>query len=117
MSKTYPRRSQLTQSAFLAELYEIEDGIPAEMTPDELESLIGELEALREQCEESLDNMPYALQDSSSSGMLLTERIGSLEEWVDALQELVYNPPEATEDETQGELLAEAARDANPGIG
>jgi len=117
MSKTYPRRSQLTQSPFLSELWDIEDGIPSEMTPDEIESLAGELESLQEQCQDSLDNMPEALQDSSWSGELLTERIDQLEEWIEALRELVYNPPEATEDETQEELLAEAARDANPGVG
>lgn len=116
-SKTYPRRSQLTQSGFLSELWDIEDGIDDRFEgltdPDEIESakddLVGELEALMEQCQESLDNMPYELQESSESGQLLQERVYGLEEWIGQIQSI--------DCDVTGEEVVEQINDANPGVG
>lgn len=92
-SKNRPARSQLTQSAFLSQFYGIEDRIAmcnSEISDQESfetfkEDITGEIEALREECQDSLDNMPEHLQDTSSSGELLTERIDGLEEWQDQI--------------------------------
>lgn len=88
VSKTYPKRSQLTQSGFLSTLYDLQDNISFDR--DGLEgsvtSLTDEIESLRDECQDSLDNMPEHLQESSSSGEMLQERIEALEEWVDELQ-------------------------------
>ena len=78
-SKTRPRRSQLTQSNFLSQWYEIEYDI----SPGSLEDIIERVETLIEECQESLYNMPEHLQDSSSSGEILQERIEGMQEWLD----------------------------------
>ena len=82
ISKTRPRRSQLTQSNFLGQWYEIEYDI----SPGSLEDIIERVEALIEECQESLDNMPEHLQESSSSGEILQERIDGMQEWLDEAQ-------------------------------
>lgn len=84
-SKTYPKRSQLTRSGFLLELYDIEDSIAGMVGPDEMDEILERIDNLRDECQESLDNMPEALQETSDSGMLLQDRISELESWYDEL--------------------------------
>jgi hypothetical protein len=94
-SKTQPTRSQLTRSSFLSTLYSIEDGISNAFkectTSDDLESsmeqLISDIEELKDETQNSLDNMPSQLQDADS-GQLLQERIDALESWVSDLQSI-----------------------------
>lgn len=108
-STTRPKRSQLTRSAFLGELWAIEDNLGDTATQDDGDSLVGELEGLRDECECSLENMPEQLRESSDSGVLLQERIYALDEWIEAIQSIDWEtltPEEA----------AEAIQDANPGI-
>jgi chromosome segregation ATPase len=112
-SKTYPKRSQLTQSGFLSELYDLQDGIDdrfkdlktGEDFDTALQDLISEVEGLRDECQDSLDNMPEHLQDSSSSGELLRERVDALEQWVSELDGVDTDfDEELTEDELQDEI-------------
>jgi hypothetical protein len=84
-SKTYPSSRQLTQSAFMLELYDIEDAIAGMVDPDALDDVLERIEVLRDECQGSLDNMPEALQETSESGMLLQDRIDGLESWHDEL--------------------------------
>ena len=94
-SKTQPTRSQLTRSSFLSTLYSIEDGISNAFkectTSDDLESsmeqLISDIEELKDETQNSLDNMPSQLQDADS-GQLLQERIEALESWISDLQSI-----------------------------
>ena len=87
-SKTYPKRSQLTQSNFLSQLYDLQDGIDERFseaqTSDDFNSardeVVAEIENLRDECQESLDNMPESLQ-YAPTGELLQERIDALENW------------------------------------
>ncbi len=93
-SATRPKRSQLTQSAFYGTLWDLEDGLEDRVngveTVEDLQSVVeevkDEVEALRDEAQESLDNMPEHLQDSSSSGEMLTERIDAMEEWANSLE-------------------------------
>lgn len=83
-SATPPRRSQLTRSNFLSQMYDLEDGLSWEATsPEDLEStrddIVQQLESLKDECQESLDNMPEHLQESSDSGQTLQQRIEGLE--------------------------------------
>ena len=112
MSKTPPRRAQLTQSGFLSQLYDLEDNLSTEPTFEDVEMLIDELTDMASECQDSLDNMPEQLQDTSSSGELLLERISNLEEWVNALQELANND----EEQLTPEGLYDAINECNPGI-
>lgn len=86
-SKTPPKRSQLTQSGFLSQLYDLQDRI-AEFTAEAKEDfdsfkeeIMSEIENLKDECQNSLDNMPEHLQEGSSSGQTLTERIDALDNW------------------------------------
>lgn len=87
-SKTYPKRSQLTQSAFYQSLYDLQDDFAFDR--DDLDvsrtDIIDQLQDLLDQCQDSLDNMPEHLQDTSESGMMLQERIDGLQEWIDNLE-------------------------------
>ncbi len=96
-SKTAPRRSQLTQSSFLSQLYDIEDSI-SDMSVEnyscgddirsDLDNVISEIQSLLDECQGNLDNMPEHLQESSSSGETLRERIDALEGWISELESI-----------------------------
>ncbi len=107
-SATKPARSRLTQSDFLATIYDLEDTLLDAYDEVDLEDLVGQLEELRDQCQESLANMPDELQDTSDSGMMLQERIAGLEEWIG---ELIWVDWETL---TPEDVAAHAA-DSNPG--
>lgn len=91
-SKDKPRRSQLTQSAFLGQMYEIEDRVSLmgfegqDDAEGQIEEVVGDLQNLMEEVQESLDNMPEHLQETSSSGELLTERLENVQEFMDELE-------------------------------
>lgn len=109
-SKGAPSRSQLTQSAFLGQIYDIEDRISCTSIEDQTDAegqiadLVADLENLRDECQESLDAMPEHLQETSSSGELLTERIESVEEMT---SELVGIDTEVDELQDEGEYDSE----------
>jgi chromosome segregation ATPase len=132
-SKTRPHRSQLTQSAFYSQLWQLEDDFEGALSAvkdlqqvDELiESMIGDLEALMDECQESLDAMPESLQESSMSGELLAERIEGIEGWISELQsiDLAMEEPESDDmipddDEVEAHLenIKEEILNANPGL-
>ena len=101
-SKTYPSRQELTQSEFLCRVYDIEDELSSieidiegknkeeieQEIRDTLESIISEIEELRDECEDKLYNMPEQLQDTSEAGILLQERIDALEDWISELENI-----------------------------
>ena len=129
-SRTAPRRSQLTQSSFLSQLYDLEDGLhkrfsgielATDALQDEISNLTSDLESLRDECQDSLDNMPEHLQDTSDSGILLTERVEGLDEWISELESIDADGLNDDElDETmKEELLQDIVNDienANPGL-
>lgn len=87
-SITTPLPSQLTQSGFLSQVYALTEGAPwsePDALEDERDSFIEEIEGIKDEVEDSLQNMPEHLQETSSSGELLTERIEMLEQWKDEL--------------------------------
>ena len=92
VSMSYPSRSQLTQSGFLSQMYDLIDSEVSGLEFDGIADQIGEiqtkLEDLRDECQESLDNMPEALQEGSESGQLLTARIESLDDSINNLESL-----------------------------
>lgn len=113
-SKTQPTRSQLTRSNFLSTLYSIEDSIPDAFkectTSDDLESsmeqLISEIEELKDETQNSLDNMPSQLQDADS-GQLLQERIEALESWISDLQSIDLSIEDDLSDEEKANRIQE----------
>lgn len=87
-SATYPKPSQVVSSPFLAEIYSIQEGLVEIVDPEALEGFLERISESREQCEESLYNMPQHLQDTSESGQLLQTRIDSLESWREELEQI-----------------------------
>jgi len=109
-SKTAPKQSQLTQSNFLSQLYAIDEKIE-EFTCESKEDfdsfkeeLVADIEALRDECQDSLDNMPEQLQESSVNN----ERIENLDSWISDIEgiECDYD-----EDELRQEVLDENGMD------
>lgn len=91
LSKTYPKRSQLTQSNFYSQLWDLEDdisgftaesGSDAESAKDEFAERIRDI---GQECQDSLDNMPESLQ-YSPTGELLQERIDAMESMADEME-------------------------------
>jgi hypothetical protein len=83
-SKDRPRPSQLTQSEFLSQAYEIEEraadlDFEDETVVDQIREMCDDIQALGEECEERRENMPESLQDSDT-GQLLEQRAESCEE-------------------------------------
>ena len=112
-SKTPPKPSQLTQSGFKQSLYDIEERIRGVTVDDDLEAFIedmkGELESLRDECQSSLDNMPEHLQESSSSGEMLTNRVESLDSMIDE-----FGSIDATDTDVDEDDIKETTKEENP---
>ena len=92
-SKTRPRASELTQSAYYSNLYSIVEQIEdfstdsAEGLNEFVESIKTELEDLRDTTQESYDNMPENLQYSPTAD-LLQERVDSLESAISEIESI-----------------------------
>ncbi len=91
-SMTRPKPQQLTQSSYQIALYDMSDiisGLTVEDGEDglqeRLDSVKEMVEELKQGCEESLENIPEQLRDSSGAGCTLTERIDELDGWYNDL--------------------------------
>lgn len=96
-SLTYPKRQQLTNSNFLRQVWDTEDRI-IEFSYDEhgedgRDEIVQELEMLRDEVQESLDNMPEQLQEGDT-GQMLQERIEQVEEMISILEDIDLTEPE-----------------------
>lgn len=108
-SKRQPKPSQLTQSSYLQQFYEMQERV-AEFDADTaddfkefVETLISDLEELRDTTQESLDNMPESLQ-SGPTGELLQERVDELENIISDLESIDLDYDELDEDEVKEEI-------------
>jgi hypothetical protein len=105
-SKEQPKRSRLTASSFYATLWDIEDdaigGLAAEDTLKEArDDIVQQLEDLKQECEDNLENMPEGLREGSI-GQMLQERVEGLESAIDELNNVDFDDKE--EDETDEEF-------------
>jgi hypothetical protein len=132
-SKTQPKPSQLTGSPFISEWLSIgedlEEAVNNAATGDDLQTAIDEakdrIEALRDETEGNLENMPEGLQQGPT-GELLQERIDGCEQWADALDAVDTDIPDADHiDEEDGDITdpqelildrAQEIMDADPGV-
>ena len=104
VSRTPPKPSQLTRSAFLSPLYELQERIilltASDTLPDEVSSIVDELRCLGEEQLEKQNNMPESLQDSET-GQLLQDRSDNIESMVNDLEAVDLdssNEPEKEEE-------------------
>ena len=126
-SKTYPKRSQLTQSDFYIWLYDLEDSIdalvPDKTLEDEVANIISEIDDMRDELQSRLDVIPEQLQDSGS-GEILQERIDALDEWSSGLQSIDFDVDTNEDDNEEGidaeeqkyEDLLDDVKSYTPGI-
>lgn len=95
-SKTYPKPWQLTQSPFLQTLYQLQHRVETTEDADDRDDIVAEIEALRDECESSLENIPESLK-YAPSGELLQERIDALEQWISELEQIDTEDEDAVE--------------------
>lgn len=110
-----PRKSQLTQSEHLSAIYEIEERIedmqPVDIDTGCIDEIIGDIETVRDTCQERLDNMPEQLQDSNS-GSILQEYIEALENWQQELEGVdLYIDEDSLQSEAENEWEDEHRED------
>jgi hypothetical protein len=93
-SKTQPRQSQLTRSAFYGTLYGIQErmgdelpGVECDGLEDFISDITSDIQDLIDETQGGLDNMPEQLQDADT-GQLMQERIDALEGWVSELESI-----------------------------
>lgn len=105
-SKTPFKPSQLTSSDFLQRLYSVDEMLGEGFADKEalvstLEDAISQLEELRDEQQEKLDNMPDGLRDGDT-GNLLQERYDALDSYISELED-VKNDAESLEDKEREE--------------
>ncbi len=122
-SRTKPSRSQLTQSNFYSQLYDIQDTAEGTFTIEgiegELENMVGDLQNLLDECQESLDAMPEQLQDTSVAGETLTERIENMETYINELEAIDTEFEDDLSDEEREARLEEIVEEissVDPGL-
>lgn len=119
-SKTRPRPSQMTQSDFMGQYLsmgeDFEDALngtdTVEGVQEAVEDLKNNIEQLRDETQDKLDNMPEQFQEADT-GQMMQERIDGLESWQDELDSVELDDFEydkdagIPEDEARGEWLTE----------
>jgi hypothetical protein len=111
-SKTRPKPHQLINSPFLAavcelggRLDELETTLAGRMPCDlsaDIRDIVGDIESLKDETEDKLNNMPEGLQQGDT-GQLLQSRVDSLDEWSSSLESVadelddIEEAPEANE--------------------
>jgi len=108
-SKSCPRQSQLTQSEFRSSVYSLQEREqPGDQTglESEVQDIISELEQLRDDAQDKLDNMPESLQQGPT-GELLQNRIDSVDGAISELESIdtCFEHDESDEDNTEDEQL------------
>jgi hypothetical protein len=104
-----PSRSDLTRSDYYSTVYAIQDAAIEGDSPEDLESardsIVSDLENLRDETQGKLDNMPQGLQDGDT-GQLLSSRVESLESVIDELNGLDFDDiEEGSEDDGRQEKI------------
>lgn len=111
-SVTPPKRSQLTGSSFLSQMYDIEDDqigkLKAEDADDlrsQAEDIASQLRELGEECEENLGNMPEGLQEGVIPDRCFRSGSMYVRRWLVNWRALIFDDYEAGSKETLEEWL------------
>lgn len=89
--KNYPKASQMTMNAYKQAIRAISEDFTSEdffrsNWEDTVVEIVSRLEEVRDNAQESYDNMPEHLAETSSSGQLLQERIDLAEQNINDLE-------------------------------
>jgi DNA-directed RNA polymerase subunit RPC12/RpoP len=116
------KRSETTSSEYLSQLWALQDDFVID-GEESVESLISELETLRDEQQDKLDNMPEGLQEGDT-GQLIQERLDSVDDAINTLESLEWPDEEEArkeieeeyadddEDEDEEETSEEESKDA-----
>ena len=90
---SYPTASQRTMNAYKSSIRAISENLEdndfyRSSFEDTVSNIVSQLEEIRDQAQESYDNMPTHLAESSSSGQLLQERIEIAEQNINDIESL-----------------------------
>ena len=109
--------SEKTGSAFLQSLFALQESMgqmfgDVDGVESDIESIKEELEDMKSTCEESLENMPYNLRETSSSGEMLQERIDNLDSAISDLDsvETEFDDSNVGQPDTEGMTEDEKAK-------
>lgn len=84
-----PRSWQLTRSEFRSEYLRIADETAGSLSDwDDVQSLVSELEALRDETQDKLNNMTA---ESGCTVELLEQRVDGLDEWINHVEDVAGN--------------------------
>ena len=91
--KNYPTASEMTMNAYKSAIRSIREEFSSEnfyrdSWEDSVSEIVDRLTEIKDTAEESYDNMPDHLAESSSSGELLRERMETAEANIDAIESL-----------------------------
>lgn len=114
-SKTYPKRSQLTDSDYLGCVYDLQDSIKEytwidreEDFTDMIDEIIDQLSDVRDQCQLNLDNMAPMLH-SAPNGVLLQRRVDACEAALGEISEMDWDSAQFDDEEQFKTDLIDAA--------
>lgn len=96
-SKTPFKRSQLTQSDYLGQLYDWEDDKAAISSMDDAQGFADTIRSLGEEQDEKFNNMPEGLQQGDS-GQMLEARRDACEQAATEIEEIISEWESAKED-------------------
>ena len=101
-SKTPFKRSQLTSSDYLSQLYDWEDSKAEIGSMEDAQQFADDIRQLGEEQQEKLDGMPEGLQQGST-GEMLTERAEACENAANEIEEIISDW-ESARDAWEGEI-------------
>lgn len=93
------KRSETTTSEYLGMIWDLQDDTEINSQED-IEILVSDLETLRDETQDKLENMPEQLQ-YSENGELLQERVDLLEEAISEMEEIEWPNEDTTKDELE----------------
>ena len=100
MSKVRPKPSQVASSEYerslLALVELLQESDEASWGEEDRDALVSDLEQLRDEEQEKLDNMPEGLQQGDT-GLLIEERISNLDGWISDLESIDFEESDAAE--------------------
>lgn len=94
------KRSQLTSSDFLSQVYDIEDDLSSLTCRDDAEDIVSRLRDLADEQDDRFNNMPENLQSSEIGQKLETRRDGcqSAADEIEEIKDREFDEPETDED-------------------
>ena len=99
-SMTQPKKSQLVAPGYqqdFAVLQETAEALGEIHDTSDIDSLIDEITALKDETEEKYNNMPQQLQ-GGDTGVLMQERVTELETWIEELSNIMSDAEAITDD-------------------